>query len=528
MNAVILAMHLNTAEVRELWWDGGVLWAATGGGLEAYDADGTLREHVAEGLPSVDLRTVGGLDGHLAVGTDGEGAAEAGMWLDDWSALPTGDGHPDGRVVGIAGDQVVTAGGLVWPAGDRLRGIASDAVAWEGKVVVGTLQGELHVWDGGQVETWTLPGPAVDLEVVDGYVKVACRRAAAIFDGSLRVVDVPATAAGPVWGTGDGRLIDDEGVLARVPGAVTAVEGLPGGALAIGTADGLYLLSDDGLARLTPEGQICGNFAMGTAWWRGRPVVATFDHGACVLNEDGRWQDIPGLPSTMVNDVLADGDDLWLATSGGLARTDGVRTEVFPVADWEAPRGAPGTHAAAVNALAKGWRVWAADVVGPVSIDRRGQWRRDRLYVYGTSYQAAAACGGEAWFASEDAGVSWTDGLHWAHHDASTGLPDDWIMAVACDGEGRGWAGTYQDGVWRYDGMAWSEIAGLPDPWVLSLHWDGAGLWAGTMGGLYRHTDAGGWVEVTPWLPSPVVHDVAVGRGRALVGTEAGLVELGW
>ncbi len=506
----VMAVHLSTAQIADLQWDGDVLWAATGGGLEAWSAAGEHLATASEGLPRAALTSVASRDGVVTVGTAGDGQA---WWSGDAWVV---EGH--GTVAAVLPSGVVGA--------DSAEGTVRDAVEYRGAVVAGTLSGELLILDENRVRRVSLPGPALDLEVVDDTVRIACGAAAAVWDGELRVLDVPATAAGPVWGTARGTLVDDEGVVATLPAPITAVEALPGHALAIGTTDGLYRLDSAGLVRLTPARQLCGNFLTGATTWRGKVVVSTFDQGACVLEDDG-WHAIPGLPSTMVNDVLADGDGLWLATSAGLAHYDGEQVVTYGAAGWEAPRFSPGVHHAGVNALARADRLWVADVVGPVSVDSRDRWRRHRLHVWGTSYQAIAACGTDAWVASEDAGVSWTDGRRWTHHDAETGLPDDWIMAVACEGPARAWAGTYQDGVWRWDGSAWSELAGLPDPWVLALESADDGLWTGTMAGLYRW-DGETWTE-TAGLPHPIVHDVFVDAGgeRVLVATEGGLAVLG-
>jgi len=242
-----------------------------------------------------------------------------------------------------------------------------------------------------------------------------------------------------------------------------------GDELAVGTSEGLFLVGEDGPRLITPQGQICGSFLTGATRWLGRIVVSTFDRGACIL-EDDAWRRIEGLPTEMLNDVQADGD-----------------------------------------------------VVGPVSVDHRGAWRRHRLAVWGRSYQDIAACGREAWVASEDAGVSWTDGRRWEHFDASTGLPDDWIMAVACDGEAAAWAGTYQDGVWEMRGGRFQKLKGLSDDWILALGWGEDALWVGTMGGLFVHDQ--GFRRIHG-IPHPAVHDLTVDQGEVLVSTEGGLAVL--
>ncbi len=519
---ILAALHVNTADVQDLWWDGEILWAATTGGLEAWSESGERLGHLLEGLPESTLTRVGDLEGDLVVGTSSGGAAR---WRPDpemgeWEAISAGSGALDDRIVAVLSDQVVTAGGLLFPSEERLPGTAADAVSFDGAVIVGTLEAELHVWKDGVLTTSLLPGPVRDMEVVGDEVRIACGMGAAVYNGELQWLDMPATAAGAVWGTRDGLLIEDGRVIGRVPSAVTALEPV-GDSWAVGTADGLYLVDDESV-RLTPEGQICGNFLTGATRWKGRIAVSTFDRGACVLEDDG-WHPIEGLPTEMVNDILGDGETLWLATSDGLVAWTEHSIEYIGAVDPGTSRRVPGVQHRAVNGLSRGERLWITDVNGPVSVDGQSQWRRHRRAVWGHSYQDIAACGSEAWVASEDAGVSWTNGQRWEHHDASTGLPDDWIMAVTCDGKGRGWAGTYQDGVWVWDGRLWRELPGLSDGWVLSLDWSEEGLWVGTMSGLWLWT-AG--FQAMPGLPHPAVHDLSATDGEVLIATEGGLAIL--
>ena len=279
---------------------------------------------------------------------------------------------------------------------------------------------------------------------------------------------------------------------------------------------------------LSPEERAtaCPSMLMGATVHQGELVVAGFRGGACRF--DGQaWHRVEGLPTDMLNDVLADGETLWWATSEGLVRQVGADLEVMPLHTAKTAPGAPATHHRQVSGLAMGERMWVSDVVGPISVSRGGRWRRHRRSVWGTSHQDVAACGSDAWVASEDAGVSHFDGRRWRHHDAETGLPDDWIMAVACDGDGQAWAGTYQDGLWAWDGLEWSRVPGLPEDWIQALAWGPEGLWVGTMTGLFHVGEAG--VQRVEGLPHASVHDIerVDGQGGAdeklLVSTEGGL-----
>ena len=464
----VVQVHTNTSDIRELLWDGQVLWAATAGGLEAWSPEGRRLGHATLELPSTDL-------------------------------------------VDVAAGPVVTTsefGSARWD-GDAFVPTEAPVERWRGQPV--SVEGDRLAIGS---DSLPLDCPIVDLSVGE-EIRIACLFTSFVYDGDRLVeVGLPATAAHPEgWGLrGGGVLTDEGGRIAAVPGAVTSLEKV-GDAWFVGTEGGLYLLDDD-LRRLTPEGQICGNFVTGAARFGGELVVTTFQDGACRFDGE-RWEAIEGLPSTLVNDVVVHDDAAWLATSHGLARWDGGAVETIRAG---APaRGRPGLHHDVVTALASGDRLWMSDLLGPVSIDE-GFWRRHRFSVFGTSYQAVAACGDQAWVASEDAGVSHWTGRRWQHHDGSTGLPDDWIMAVACT-EDRAWAGSYRDGVWTWDGRSWSEVP-TPDGWILSLAAAEEGLYVGTLGGLFL-------VDEEPQrlaAPDPRVHQLTIEGEELFVGTEGGLV----
>jgi len=515
-----IGLVLSTAHINEIEWHEGLLWVATDGGLEVWGDDGHRVGHVAGELPAVRTQAVGWFDGDLVVGTP-QGTSRYDFETDQWSDGPRQD------VVATLPEGTVTSEGIVLSDGDGtvLRApsgaeVFTDAVSFQGAVVAGTVGGSVWIYDGDWFER-RVAGPIRDVSVVGEEVRIAYGVGAAILDEdwSIELVAVPATAAGPMWGTAAGELVDESGTVMRLPSPITAITGMDESRLAIGTEDGLYLV-DDGLSRLTHTDQLCGNFITGITRWKGRLVVSTFDRGACVLREDG-WHRIEGLPSEMLNGVLVDKDTLYVATSQGLAAVTEARVEVISAVDESLVRNEPGLHHNSVTGLARGDRLWITDLAGPIAVDNQGRWRRYRYDVWSTSNQRVAACADQAWVATEDAGVSWFNGRRWEHFDSLTGLPDDWIMAVACSERGVGYAGSYQDGVWRHEDGQWVEMSGLPERWVLSLAVDGSSLWAGTMDGLYRWTESG-WMS-SPKLPDGRVHAIFIDGDSVWVGTENGL-----
>jgi hypothetical protein len=67
--------------------------------------------------------------------------------------------------------------------------------------------------------------------------------------------------------------------------------------------------------------------------------------------------------------------------------------------------------------------------------------------------------------AGEESGLALFDGESWATFDVSSGLPTNWITALAVDSHGRAWAGFYEHGLGVYDHGEWrfftSENSGL-------------------------------------------------------------------
>jgi signal transduction histidine kinase/ligand-binding sensor domain-containing protein len=206
------------------------------------------------------------------------------------------------------------------------------------------------------------------------------------------------------------------------------------------------------------------------------------------------WRDI----GTVNGIAQADDGFLWLATSGGLRRFDGVHfseidlgpgaghrqcRRVLPARDgsiWVATGGGI-LHQSSDD---KGF---AVDRVGPAGLVRLG---RESIRSF----------------------------------SAADGLPSDWTWALAQDAEGTVWAGT-ENGVVRYrDGRFSPPVArgNLPSPFVSVLHFGPDGtLWIGTAGGLAALS--GGAFRATS-ITEPVLAVKTDQRGRVLVAIPGQLV----
>ena len=148
-----------------------------------------------------------------------------------------------------------------------------------------------------------------------------------------------------------------------------------------------------------------------------------------------------------------------------------------------------------VNALAvEGNYLWAATQGGVVRWDRT-----DSTY---TKYTAADGLAdnrvnaiavdgaGHKWFGTWGGGVSEFDGDTWTTHTTADGLANNLVFRVTIDGGGHKWFGTYGGGVSEFDGDTWTTYTtadGLANNEVLAITIDGTGQWFGTSGGVSEH-----------------------------------------
>jgi ligand-binding sensor domain-containing protein/signal transduction histidine kinase len=162
------------------------------------------------------------------------------------------------------------------------------------------------------------------------------------------------------------------------------------------------------------------------------------------------WNKADGLPDGALTVLVQTQDGyLWIGTTAGLARFDGVK---FTEVDLSMGRL---NRPAAITALCE-------DAYGYL------------------------------WIGSEDRGVfSWKDG-RLQHYGTADGLLDENVTSMTLDEAGRLWIGTKR-GVNRRDGSQWVAFTtrdGLPDNSVSSVHAAKSGtVWITTAGGMCRFVD---------------------------------------
>ncbi len=274
------------------------------------------------------------------------------------------------------------------------------------------------------------------------------------------------------------------------------------------------------------------------------------------------WQSDAGLPDNTVMGIDQTPDGfLWVATSTGLVRFDGVQFRPFAVA-------APGMPAGRIKALVadRRNRVWVAKDQGVVVCVDQGR----ATMVVGPEYAASDSpyrgmvqdAEGAVWVSYGDGAVLRIQDGRVRAFTAADGLPAEGFCHLALDGTGRlwfsrgDWIGIFGDGQFRklwqtppvplitgaHAGGAWAYAnrkvwkytesgppvklgslpADTPEVGVISLREDHAGgLWLGTReAGLFRFDRAG---AATAVMSQQTIASLKVDQeGSLWVGTRGG------
>jgi len=214
------------------------------------------------------------------------------------------------------------------------------------------------------------------------------------------------------------------------------------------------------------------------------------DRGITQYGHDS-WTTRDGLPQNTVHGVAQTPDGyLWLATSVGLVRFDGVR---FTLLD-KSNSALRHDHIWGVF-VAKGGALW-------ISTDGGGAARLSgsRLETFTTQQGLAhdivrtirEGPDGSIWIATRGGGLSRYKGGVFTTVTQANGLPNDIVWGLHVDADGTVWIGTNGGGLTRYrpdtqEMTTFTTADGLPDDAVWCVYRDSKGvLWIGTSGGLVR------------------------------------------
>jgi len=146
---------------------------------------------------------------------------------------------------------------------------------------------------------------------------------------------------------------------------------------------------------------------------------------------------------------------------------------------------------------------------------------------------------GNKWIGTEYGGLAMFDGVKWTIYNTSnSGLPSDYVRAIAIDAQGNKWIGTESywngsnyvgGGLAKFDGVNWTvyntENSGLPNNGINAIAIDAQGnKWIGTYKGLAKFDGVNWTVYNTEnsGLPSNYVRAIAIdAQGNKWIGTES-------
>lgn len=222
------------------------------------------------------------------------------------------------------------------------------------------------------------------------------------------------------------------------------------------------------------------------------------------------WQTEDGLPQDSVNAITQTRDGfLWVGTSAGLARFDGVRFRTFGLQD--------GLRSVRITALAEDCEgaLWAGTSGGGVS-----RWKNGRFTSFGVAegfpsggeaIALAAERDGPVWIGTARGLVRWHDGAFTMVGEAQ-GLPHKQVRALLLDSRGTLWVSLLADGLFRGHNGQFTREEGIGpeggNVYSLMEDRDGA-IWAGTnavwkgSGGVWKRFDS------ADGLPKTVIQALA-------------------
>ena len=255
-----------------------------------------------------------------------------------------------------------------------------------------------------------------------------------------------------------------------------------------------------------------------------------------------------GLPSSNINGMAQDrAGYLWLATTDGLARYDGVGVRVWRHVPGDAAS-LPGNYVAAVHVDGDD-RVWVAIEGRGVSVldvgnDGFRHYRKATHPRIGSDDTwAIASVAGAVWFGTFGGGLHRLDAEGGGSQQRITGylpidgdprsLPSDTVLSLTVDARQRLWVGTTQ-GLARWTGRDFARVAlpgDEPAPTIYSVTADGDALWVGAKSGLYRYGADGrwtrpAWAAMFAWPNA--VFGVIADHGRDHGGVQDGVQDGYW
>lgn len=226
-----------------------------------------------------------------------------------------------------------------------------------------------------------------------------------------------------------------------------------------------------------------------------------------------RWQTKEGLPQNTVNAMVQTRDGyLWVGTSGGLARFDGVRFRTFGLQD--------GLRSVRISTLLEDRKgeLWVGATGGGVS-----RWDKGRFVALTGAGEPGAADviamaaepDGTLWIGTDRGLLRWRDGV-FSRIGPAEGLPEKQIRALCLDSKGTLWVSVLLEGFFQGTNGRFVPVAGAPPKsrGIYSLIEDREGsIWAGSTDGSLGQLRDGSWKHYsrTNGLPNSSIEALAQG-----------------
>lgn len=259
------------------------------------------------------------------------------------------------------------------------------------------------------------------------------------------------------------------------------------------------------------------------------PVLALDPSKPPAQYSQALWRMSEGLPDNFVQSLLQTRDGyLWLGTTEGLVRFDGMQFTVFDT------RNTPALHNNSVIALCedRNGALWVGTSGGGIAVYRNGRFAATYDTANGLPDNYIRSIyedrDGVIWITAHSGGlIRFRDGRFHALTKRD-GLPDDSLRTVFQDSRGDLWIGMDEHGICVMRGRSircYGKESGLRSEQIRAIHQDREGrLWVGTRaGGL--HVFEGGRFRPVAGIEAVAVRAIVEDRhGSLWVGTEgAGL-----
>jgi len=212
-----------------------------------------------------------------------------------------------------------------------------------------------------------------------------------------------------------------------------------------------------------------------------RLYVGTFDRGLATIENGKVARVVDPAIDPQINSVAVDKGTLWIATARGLSRGLNGKYRRFTEVD-----GLPSSDVHTVIALAKGGALVGTSK-GAAIVREQVEPLGKKQGVTGEAVWSVAEHNGELWLGTNAGLFIGKPGGKFRRLSKLSGeLPDDWVTALAFDGD-TAYVGTYAGGIVQLDkstkklGGGYVNVGGLR---VI----DGK-LWAATMDGLFVRED---------------------------------------